>query len=103
MSALVDLELKCCERNCEGVFIFTAGEQAFYTEKNLSPPRRCPPCRAARRASKEAGNQASAPAPVIVETFVSYDDRGGAGRRGRGSRGGGGGDDGDFGRGGRRR
>jgi CxxC-x17-CxxC domain-containing protein len=43
-----DKTLTC--RDCNGTFIFTAGEQGFYLEKGLmNAPQRCPACRANRR------------------------------------------------------
>lgn len=47
--------LQC--QDCNKQFEFTSGEQTFYTEKNLTPPKRCKPCRAIKkqnRAAKEA-------------------------------------------------
>ncbi len=53
---MVDQVLYC--RDCSREFIFTIGEQEFYTSRNLtSPPGRCPDCRAARKASGN-GNRA---------------------------------------------
>lgn len=34
---------------CGDRFVWTAGEQAFYASKELTPPKRCEPCRRARR------------------------------------------------------
>lgn len=34
---------------CGTQFEFTAGEQAFYQERQLTPPKRCPACRAEKR------------------------------------------------------
>lgn len=46
--AFEDKSLTC--RDCEGTFVFTAGEQGFYLEKGLlNEPQRCPLCRASRR------------------------------------------------------
>ena len=39
-----------CEE-CGKDFIFTAGEQEFYEEKGFTPPKRCPDCRAAKKAA----------------------------------------------------
>lgn len=48
-----DKTLVC--RECGREFIFTAGEQEFYQLKGLlNEPGRCPPCRAARKASLAA-------------------------------------------------
>ena len=45
-----DRTLTC--RDCGQEFTFTAGEQAFYTERGFSEPQRCPTCRAARKAQR---------------------------------------------------
>jgi CxxC-x17-CxxC domain-containing protein len=46
--AFSDRELIC--RDCQGTFVFTAGEQEFYATKGLQhDPVRCPSCRASRR------------------------------------------------------
>ena len=39
---------------CEKQFVFTVGEQKFFNEKGFTPPKRCKPCRDAKRAEKEA-------------------------------------------------
>ena len=36
-------------RDCGREFIFTIGEQQFYSSRDLNEPTRCPKCRAARR------------------------------------------------------
>ena len=45
-----DRTLACsdCGRN----FVFTVKDQEFYEERGFSDPRRCPECRAARKASR---------------------------------------------------
>jgi CxxC-x17-CxxC domain-containing protein len=51
--AFEDKSLTC--RDCEGTFVFTAGEQGFYLEKGLlNEPQRCPICRASRRKERTA-------------------------------------------------
>ncbi len=46
--AFTDRELTC--RDCNGPFIFTAGEQEFYATKGLQhDPVRCPSCRSQRK------------------------------------------------------
>ena len=46
--AFQDRELAC--RDCGGGFVFTAGEQEFYSTKGLEhDPVRCPSCRATRK------------------------------------------------------
>ncbi|MFC1965709.1 zinc-ribbon domain containing protein [Chloroflexota bacterium] len=39
--------LHCCD--CQQSFVFTAGEQAYFTSKGLSEPRRCKSCRDLRK------------------------------------------------------
>jgi CxxC-x17-CxxC domain-containing protein len=48
-----DTSLTC--RDCGQEFTFTAGEQAFYQERGYTQPQRCPSCRAARKAQRNAG------------------------------------------------
>jgi CxxC-x17-CxxC domain-containing protein len=49
-----DKTLTC--RDCGRPFPFTAGEQEFYASRGFTnEPGRCPDCRAARRASRDAG------------------------------------------------
>jgi len=42
-----DLEITCTE--CGTAFPFTEREQDYYRERGLSHPKRCKPCRDARR------------------------------------------------------
>ena len=52
--SFVDRTLTC--RDCGREFLFTAGEQEFYQSRGLqNEPRRCPECRAARRAADGNG------------------------------------------------
>jgi len=44
-----DQEITCAE--CGTAFTFTEREQDYYTERNLSQPKRCKTCRDARRAN----------------------------------------------------
>jgi len=37
------IEIEC--KDCQIPFEFTAGEQEFYRENSLNPPKRCPVCR----------------------------------------------------------
>jgi CxxC-x17-CxxC domain-containing protein len=45
-----DKTLVCADCNQE--FAFTASEQQFFADRQFSEPRRCPTCRAARKASR---------------------------------------------------
>jgi CxxC-x17-CxxC domain-containing protein len=49
----MDRTLTC--RDCGQQFVFTAGEQAFYQERGFTDPQRCPTCRQARKAQRNAG------------------------------------------------
>jgi CxxC-x17-CxxC domain-containing protein len=53
-SGMSDRTLVC--RDCGNEFTFTAGEQAFYTERGFSDPQRCPTCRQARKAQRNGGD-----------------------------------------------
>jgi CxxC-x17-CxxC domain-containing protein len=46
----VDKTLSCAD--CSQAFTFTASEQDFFAERGFTEPRRCPSCRAARKASR---------------------------------------------------
>jgi len=46
-TAMPDLEITCSE--CSTPFMFTEREQEYYRERNLTHPKRCKPCRDARR------------------------------------------------------
>ena len=49
-----DKTLVC--RDCGQSFVFTVGEQDFFASRGFTnDPSRCPECRAARKASREAG------------------------------------------------
>lgn len=47
-----DKVLTCAD--CGQQFTFTASEQDFYAERGFTEPRRCPSCRAARKAARNA-------------------------------------------------
>ena len=47
-----DKTLTCSD--CGQEFAFTASEQQFYADRQFSEPRRCPSCRASRKASRGA-------------------------------------------------
>lgn len=49
---MTDRTLTC--RDCNQPFVFTLGEQTFYTERGFSEPQRCPACRQARKAQRNA-------------------------------------------------
>lgn len=63
--AFEDKTLTC--RDCGQPFVFTPGEQEFYTEKGLqNEPQRCPSCRLVRRRERTAG--ASGPREMTAVT-----------------------------------
>lgn len=45
----MDQQITCSD--CQTPFTFTEGEQGFYNDKGLKPPRRCKECRAAKKAN----------------------------------------------------
>jgi len=57
MSEFQDRVLKCID--CGTEFVFTAGEQQFYKDKNFkNEPKRCKTCKTKRQASPQgAGNK----------------------------------------------
>ena len=81
MYTFTDKTLTCAD--CGTEFTFTAGDQQFYADRQFSEPRRCPACRAAKKAARG-------------ESTGSYGNGGGGGGYG----GGGGGTGGGFGGGG---
>jgi CxxC-x17-CxxC domain-containing protein len=48
-----DKTLTCAD--CGQEFTFTSSEQQFYADRQYSEPRRCPECRAARKAARGDG------------------------------------------------
>jgi CxxC-x17-CxxC domain-containing protein len=53
-----DRTITCAD--CGQEFTFTASEQAFYAEKGFTdPPKRCKPCRQARKAQRNAGSESA--------------------------------------------
>lgn len=47
-----DKTLSCMD--CKADFLFSEGEQKFFTEKGFTPPKRCKDCRRKKREEKEA-------------------------------------------------
>ena len=43
----MDRKIKC--QDCDKEFIFNEGEQEFYNNKHLTPPKRCKSCREKRK------------------------------------------------------
>ncbi len=76
-----DKQLKC--RECGADFVFSAGEQAFFREKELmNEPQRCPTCRSNRRRERSGAGQREHHPVVCAECgqqatvpFVPRNDR----------------------------
>ena len=69
-----DKTLTCSD--CNQAFSFTATEQQFYADRQFSEPRRCPSCRAARKASRGdsaggGGGYSSGPREMFSATCSS--------------------------------
>jgi hypothetical protein len=47
VSDFQDKFITCCE--CQDEFLFSAGEQAYFTSKGLNEPKRCKACRQYRK------------------------------------------------------
>ena len=47
-----DKTLTCAD--CGQEFVFTASEQDFYAQRGFTEPRRCPSCRASRKAARNS-------------------------------------------------
>jgi len=54
-----DVYSVCVE--CGEEFTLTSGEQNFFKQKGLRMPRRCSPCRQARRQEREHGGKGEGP------------------------------------------
>lgn len=54
---MADKNLSC--KDCGNEFVFTEGEQEFYTGKNFPDPLRCPDCRRAKKEAKKNGESQS--------------------------------------------
>src|SRR5215212_2706875 len=74
-----DKNLTCAD--CGQEFVFTASEQDFYAQRGFTEPRRCPSCRASRKAARNTNGGGAG------SSYGSY----GAGGGGYSSGGGGGG------------
>lgn len=48
-----DRTLTCSD--CGQEFVFTSSEQQFYSDRGFTEPRRCPSCRASRKAARGDG------------------------------------------------
>ena len=88
-----DKTLTCAD--CGQEFTFTASEQDFYAQRGFTEPRRCPSCRASRKAARGDGGGGGGGAG-----YGSYGAGGGYSAGGYSSGGGGGGYGGGGGGGG---
>ncbi len=52
-----DKTLTCAD--CGQQFVFTASEQDFYAQRGFTEPRRCPSCRASRKAARNSAGGGS--------------------------------------------
>ncbi len=50
-----DKVMTCAD--CGGEFHWSADEQAYYAEQGYAPPKRCKPCRQAKKAQRESNDQ----------------------------------------------
>lgn len=82
-----DRTLTC--RDCGNEFVFTAGEQDFYTSRGFSEPQRCPTCRQARKTQRN--NSGDSYGGGYSSGGDSYGGGGGYSSRGGSSYGGNGG------------
>ena len=48
-----DKQIQCAD--CQRQFTFTARDQEFYQQRNMSDPKRCRECREVRKANREGG------------------------------------------------
>ena len=79
-----DKNLTCAD--CGQEFVFTASEQDFYSQRGFTEPRRCPSCRASRKAARNSEGGGSS-----YSSGGGYSSGGSSGGYGGGSGGGGGG------------
>src|SRR5436305_13381366 len=77
-----DKNLTCAD--CGQEFVFTASEQDFYAQRGFTEPRRCPSCRASRKAARNSTGGGSS------SYGSSYGESGGYSAGGSYSSGGGG-------------
>ncbi|MBW2276444.1 MAG: zinc-ribbon domain containing protein [Deltaproteobacteria bacterium] len=100
-----DKTLTCVQ--CSKEFVFSAGEQAFYAERDFNtPPKRCKACRKLRRQGKSSDptSYGEYRSPSFERSAPDHQKiRGRHGRGGRGPHGGGGGGGPGGDRGGQRR
>jgi len=70
MAEFQDRVLKCID--CGTDFIFTAGEQQFYHEKDFkNEPKRCKGCKTKRQSGAERGERGGSPGRVETSAVCS--------------------------------
>ena len=82
-----DKTLTCAD--CGQQFVFTASEQDFYAQRGFTEPRRCPSCRASRKAARQTAGVGTGYGSYGAGGGYSaggYSDSGGYGSRDRGPR-----------------
>jgi CxxC-x17-CxxC domain-containing protein len=84
-----DKTLSCAD--CGQEFTFTASEQDFYAQRSFTEPRRCPSCRASRKAARNADGGGSYNSGGYGGGYSSSGAYSAGGGGGGGSYGGGGG------------
>jgi CxxC-x17-CxxC domain-containing protein len=74
-----DKLLTCAD--CGQEFVFTASEQDFYSQRSFTEPRRCPLCRASRKAARnsEGGGSSYSSGGGYSSGVGSYGGGGGGG------------------------
>jgi len=85
---VADKTLTCSD--CSMEFAFTEREQDFYAEKGFSEPRRCPSCRASRKAARSGGDSGYGGGSYAGGYDSGYGGGGGYSAGGYGGGGGGG-------------
>ena len=91
-----DKNLTCAD--CGQEFVFTASEQDFYAQRGFTEPRRCPSCRASRKAARNSeGGGSSYGGYGAAGGYSAGGSGGGGGGYGGGGYGGGGGGGGGYG------
>ena len=84
-----DKNLTCSD--CSQEFVFTASEQDFYSQRGFTEPRRCPSCRASRKAARNSDGGGGGGGYSSSGGYSSGGYSSGAGSYGGGGGGGGGG------------
>jgi CxxC-x17-CxxC domain-containing protein len=82
VSRFSDKVLVC--RDCGKEFVFTAGEQEFYSARGFNEPTRCSDCRAARKTARNGGSTAAGAG--MGTRSSSYGNREGGSTRGGSNR-----------------